>query len=242
MGRLGIPYENALMDIEQIAKMEGIIIDGIYTHFPAAEEDIDFSKEQINRFKVLITELKKIDIKIKYFHAANSAAVFNLDDSINPPFNMVRVGLALYGYSMKPNGKIKNSLSLKTKIIVINKLKKGSTVSYQRLYKIEKENEYIAVLPVGYADGIPTIYSNKGKVVIKDVVYPIAGKICMDYMMVSLGDNSNNVQAGDEVTLFGNDKISVENFAKACQKIPYEVTCDISKRVPRVYLRKEDKR
>ncbi len=242
MGRLGIPVDKAVLEIEQISKMEGIIVDGIYSHFPSADSDMEFSKQQIDKFLELISELKRLEIKIRHYHMANSAAIFSLPESLQAPFSMVRTGLALYGYSSTKNPLLKNSMSLKTKIIVINRMKNGDTISYLRTYKIQKETEYIAVLPIGYADGIPTLYSNKGKVFINDAYYPVVGRICMDYMMISLGDNPKGIKVGDEATIFGSEKISVELFAKYCMKIPYEVTCDISKRVPRIYLRKEDKR
>ena len=121
-------------------------------------------------------------------------------------------------------------------------MKKGESVSYSRTYKIKNDYEYIAVLPLGYADGIPTIYSNTGMIYINGCQYPQVGRICMDYIMLSLGNNENNVQIGDIATVFGNSEISVESFGKATNKIPYEVTCSISKRVPRIYLRKEDER
>ncbi len=242
MGRIGIPYEKALLDIEQISKMEGIIVDGIYSHFPSADTDPEFSAFQIEKIKELAHELKKYEIKVRHFHIANSAAIFNIPETTKSPFTMVRTGLALYGYTSNKEVHLLNSMTLKTKILVINKLKKGDTVSYLRTYKIQKDEEYIAVLPIGYADGIPTTYSNKGKVYIKNAYYPVAGRICMDYTMISLGSNPNGIVVGDEAVIFGNDKIRVEEFAKMCNKIPYEVTCDISKRVPRIYLRKEDKR
>ncbi len=242
MGRLGIPVDRALMGIEQISKMEGIIVDGIYTHFPSADVDIEFSNHQVKLFIDLISELKKIDVKIRHFHIANSAAVFNVPLSLQPPLTMIRPGLSLYGMSTMPQENLINCMTLKTRIVSISRLKKGDTVSYLRTYEVAKEKEYIAVLPVGYADGIPTLYSNKGSVSIKGKSYPVAGRVCMDYMMVSLGESPVDIAIGDEATIFGNGSISVEKFGSICKKIPYEVTCDISKRVPRIFLRKEDKR
>jgi alanine racemase len=242
MGRLGIPYDQAVQDIEQIAKMEGIIIDGVFSHFPAVTDDPEFSEMQAKQFIGLIKELRKIEIKVRHYHMANSAAIFNMVDPLHPPFTMARPGLALYGYSEKPNPELKNTMCLKTKVMAINRMTKGNTVGYSRTYTVRKENEFIAVLPIGYADGIPTLYSNRGKVIINNAEYPVVGRVCMDYMMVSLGHNTKGIKIGDEVTIFGDNNITVEAFAKDCLKIPYEVTCDISKRVPRIYLRKEDKR
>ncbi len=242
MGRLGLAYERALLEIEQIAKIEGIIIDGIYSHFPSADDDIEYSQAQLKRFVNLIGEVKKLGIKVKYFHIANSAGIFNLPDSAKEPFNMVRSGLGLYGYTTEKNPQLKNSMSLKCRIIDIRRMKKGQSVSYLRTYTVSGEYEYVAVLPVGYADGIPTVYSNRGKVLIKGGYYPVVGRICMDYIMVSLGKNEKGVTVGDEAALFGEGKLSVELFGKACSRIPYEVTCGISKRVPRNYIRNEDER
>jgi alanine racemase len=239
MGRLGIPLENALLEVEQIARMEGIIIDGVYAHFPSADADKEFSEFQIKELIKLSQELKKLEIKVRYFHMANSAAIFHLPSSLKSPFNMVRPGLGIYGYAQAA---LSPSLTLKTKVLAINRMKKGQTVSYLRSYTILRDVEHIAVLPIGYADGIPTLYSNKGRVFIKDAYYPVVGRVCMDYMMVSLGENSRGVQIGDEVIILGGQKITMEEFGKVCKKIPYEITCDISKRVPRIYLRKEDKR
>ncbi|MEJ5285266.1 MAG: alanine racemase [Brevinematia bacterium] len=241
MGRLGVPFDNALLEIEQISNINGMIIDGIFTHFPSADSDIEFSKFQLDSFIHIIEETKRLDIKIKNFHIANSAGIFNIEGVATAPFNMVRPGLAIYGYSTTKNSELTNSMQLKTKIIEIRKMKKDETVSYLRTYKIQKDKEYIAVLPVGYADGIPTTYSNKGYVTIKNKAYPVVGRVCMDYTMVSLGESPEDIKIGEEVIIFGNEFMSVEKFAKICSLIPYEVTCNVSKRVPRVYIRKEDR-
>ena len=238
MGRLGIPYDNALMEIEQIAQLDGVIIDGIFSHFPSADDDLDYSIEQLNHFKRLIKDIQELKIKIKHFHIANSAAILSINSSVQKPFDMVRPGLALYGYSAQKNKVLKNSMSLKSRIMDIRKMKKGDTVSYLRQYTIKEDGEQIAVLPVGYADGIPTLYSNKGQVLINGEKYPQVGRICMDYMMVSLGKNPENVVIGDVATIFGDQIVSIEDLARRLHKIPYEVTCGMSKRVPRIYTRK----
>ncbi|MGC8765559.1 MAG: alanine racemase [Brevinematia bacterium] len=241
MGRLGIPYESALLEIEQISNITGMIIDGVFTHFPSADADLEFSNEQLNKFKSLIEETKRLDIKIRHYHIANSAAIFTLPETAKPPFTLVRPGLSLYGYSTLKNTGLINSMTLKTKIIEIRTMKKDETVSYLRTYRIKKEKEYIAVLPIGYADGIPTTYSNRGYVTIKGKKYNSVGRVCMDYTMVSLGETPGDIEIGDEVTIFGNGAMSIEEFGKICSMIPYEVTCNVSKRVPRIYIRKEDR-
>lgn len=241
MGRLGIPFDKALIEIEQISNIHGIIIDGVFSHFPSADVDIEFSNFQIERFKTLVEEIKKLDIKVRHFHIANSAAVFNLEASCKSPFTMIRPGLAIYGYSSKPNPELQNSMTLKTKIMAIREMKKGETVSYLRTYEIKEEKEYIGVLPIGYADGVPTLYSNKGYVTVRGRRFPVVGRVCMDYTMISFGKSLLDIEVGDEVIIFGNGGVSVEEFGRICSLIPYEVTCGVSKRVPRTYIRKEDR-
>lgn len=242
MGRLGIDIDAALIQIEQISQLEGLIIDGIYSHFPSSDHDLEFSNQQIKIFNQLAAEIHKLNIKVRHFHIANSAAVLNLNLSLQKPYTMIRPGLALYGYSTQKNRVLNGCMSLKTRLMEIRLMKKGATVSYLRQYEIKKEKEYIGILPIGYADGIPTTYSGKGKVLIGDKFYPVVGRVCMDYIMVSLDQNEAQIKIGDEVTLFGQHSLTVEEFGKLCGRIPYEVTCGISKRVPRVYTRKEDER
>lgn len=242
MGRLGIPYEKALLEIEQISKLDGLLIDGIYSHFSSADDDPDFTQAQVKKFNSLIQEIKKLAIKSRYFHIANSAAVFKSEPSLQSPYNMIRPGLSVYGYSTFGDVGLKNSMSLKSRIIDIRKMKRGQTVSYSRTYAVKDDFEYIAVVPIGYADGIPTVYSNHGKVMIKGKLYPSVGRVCMDYTMASLGSNPDKIEIGDEVEFFGPNSMSVEKFGKLINRIPYEVTCGISKRVPRIYIRKEDER
>ncbi len=242
MGRLGIDIAHALLEIEQISKLEGIIIDGIFSHFPSSDDDLEFSNHQIRVFNELIEEVQKLNIKVRHFHIANSAAILNLNLSIQEPYTMIRPGLSLYGYSSQKNRVLKGLMSLKTHIIQLRKMKKGQSVSYMRKYIVSSPEEWIAVLPVGYADGIPVSYYEKGEVSINKKLYPVAGRICMDYTMIALGQNNDELKVGDEVTVFGSESISLEEFGARCNKIPYEVSCGITKRVPRVYTRKEDER
>ncbi len=242
MGRLGFDLDEALIQIEQLSQLHGLIIDGIYSHFPSSDDDLDFSNQQIKKFNQLIEEVQKLNIKIRHFHIANSAAILNLNLSLQTPYTMVRPGLSLYGYASQKNKVLNGCMSLKTRIIEIRKMKKGSTISYLRQYQVKNPVEYIAILPIGYADGIPTSYSNKGKVKIKDKFYPNVGRVCMDYIMINLDQNPDQIIIGDEAIIFGQNSITVEEFGKICGRIPYEVTCGISKRVPRVYTRKEDER
>lgn len=242
MGRLGIRAEDALLEIEQISQLPNIIIDGIYSHFPSADVDPEFSEEQCARFTDIISEIKKIGIKVRHFHIANSAAMMHVPPSIAEPYTMVRPGLSLYGYRTGKEQGLTGAMTLKSRIAAVRRLKKGDTVSYLRTFKVQNDTEYIAVIPAGYADGIPTVFSSKGRIGIGGRMYPVAGRVTMDYTMVSLGANPEGIKPGDEAVIFGKGGLSVEEFGKICMRIPYEVTCDISKRVPRLFILREDNR
>jgi alanine racemase len=237
MGRIGIWYENAATLLEDLKSLNNLIIEGVYTHFPSAEIDREFTCEQIKRFNLLREKIESIGIQPKYLHTANSAAIFHYKQA---HFNLVRPGLALYG--VLPNSALKNklrlkpALSLKTKIAFLKKVPKGRSISYGRTF-ITKRNTRIATLPVGYADGYSHLFSNKAKVLIKGKFYPVVGRVCMDQTMVDIG-LKDDIKVGDEVILIGRggkNEIKVEDLANICSTIPYQILCWIGSRVPRVY-------
>lgn len=239
MGRLGLCPKEALGLVKQIKGLKNLYCEGIYTHFPAADSDKRFTKSQVAIFKSFIKDAKDIGINFKYKHCANSAALFNLPET---HFNMVRPGLALYGIKPSLNLKIslKPALTLKSKIVFVKPMVKNSTVSYGRTYKIKKTTS-IATVAVGYADGYPWSAKNKAKVIIKNREYPIAGRICMDHVMVDLG-NRKGIKIGEEVVLIDDKKATAQKIADWSGTIPYEIISRISFRVPRIYKNAQIKR
>jgi alanine racemase len=238
MGRLGIWHEHAFDQIVKIAKLKNLIIEGIFTHFPSADIDYDFTEKQIKLFEKLIKKLNQNQIKIGLVHAANSIAICRFKNSCLGTFNMARPGIMLYGLypSEQRNIKLKPVLELKSRIMFIKPVSPGQTISYARTYKIEKPTR-IATISIGYADGYLRSLSNKAYVKIRGKLYPVVGRICMDQTMVDIGLKAK-LKVGDEVTLIGQDKkkiISTENLASLCETIPYEITCGISPRVKRVF-------
>lgn len=238
MGRLGIWHKEAMEFIKNILHLEGIFVEGIYTHFPDADRDIDFTCSQINHFMEILQELESQGIYIQYKHTANSAAIFNMETSF---FNMVRPGLMLYG--VYPNQNLCNKVelkpvfSLKTKIIFLKQVPPGRSISYSRTY-ITKKQTKIATLPIGYGDGYSHLLSNKAEVIIRGKRCPVIGRVCMDQIMVDVG-SIEDVSLGDEVVLIGRqdeERISVEELANLCNTIPYQILCWVSPRVPRVYI------
>jgi len=235
MGRIGVLHEDAQKLIKYIHKFKYVNIEGLFTHFAFADMNRNFTQYQINLFSRLINKLKESGINIPLIHAANSMAVIGYENS---HFNMVRPGLVIYGLYPKESLRIdlKPVLSLKTKVIYVKKLSRGQGISYGHDY-ITKRNTRIVTLPIGYGDGYPRNLSNLAPVLIKGKCFRISGRICMDQVMVDIGDTSAKV--GDEVVLIGKqgkNKITVEELANLSNTIPYEIVCGLGSRIPRVYV------
>lgn len=237
MNRLGIRFENAVINIEKLSKIRNIKIDGIYTHFATSDEfNKDFVNLQLQRFAKIVEELKNKNIDYGYAHCANSGAIIDLPKSY---FDMVRPGISLYGYfpSLETTESInlKPVMAIKTRISNIMEIKKGETVGYGRLFKAEK-NMKIGTLPIGYADGLSRNLSNKIKVINGNELSTQLGRISMDRISISLKLNN---KLNDEIILLGKKgklKIDAWDWSKILNTIPYEITCSISKRIPRIYI------
>jgi alanine racemase len=252
MNRLGINWKDA-GNISVIRSLSNLTIDGIFSHFAcASEKDPDYNILQMKRFSTALEELEFLGLTNNNIHFANSAAFFRFKES---QFDMVRIGLCLYG--MDPYGygwekwlpqdvkkavkKLKPVLSLKSKISFIKMVSAGELISYCGTFKAEKDS-VIATIPVGYADGYSRILSNKAKVLIKGFEAPVVGNITMDQFMVDITDiyGKKKVKTGDEVVLIGRSGkyiITAEDIAALLGTINYEVTCMIKKRIPRIYIK-----
>ncbi|MCM0651075.1 alanine racemase [Clostridium swellfunianum] len=242
MGRIGfIPNEESIEQVYNISKLPNIIIEGLYSHFSSAdEEDKAYTNMQLERYKDFYNKLAEKGVKINLRHIANSAAIIDMPQS---HFEAVRPGIILYGYYpsqevQKQKIDLKPVMSLKTNIVHIKDLPAGEYISYGRKFKTSRES-VIATLPVGYADGYTRLLFNKAKVIINGNFVPVIGRICMDQCMVDVTD-IKDVKVGDEVILMGEQgdlKFTADHIAELLGTINYEVTCMISKRVPRVYIK-----
>lgn len=235
MGRFGVLHQDALEFVKKVHQLKFINIQGIFTHFPLADRSKDFTSYQIELFDGLIGKLKKDGIHIPLIHAANSMGVINFKRS---HFNMVRPGLIVYGLYPVKNLRIKLRpvLSLKTKIVYYKKVPEGYPISYGHDYVTPKDTT-IVTLPIGYGDGYPRNLSNQAPVLIRGKRFRISGKICMDQIMVDVGDLP--IKVGDEVVLIGSqgkDKITAEELACLSGTIAYEIVCGLGSRIPRVYI------
>jgi alanine racemase len=239
MGRVGIPWRDAVAFIRDIISLEGIEIKGIYTHFSTSDErDKEYANQQLNRFDDIIRQLDDLNVNIPLKHAANSGAILDMPDAY---FDMVRPGVMMYGYYPSPETTesvaLKQAMCFKSKVSFVKDVPGGTAVSYGRKY-VTGESTRIATIPVGYADGYNRLLSNRGKVIINGHLFPVAGRVCMDQILIDVGTRYT-VEVGDDVILFGGDgekEFSVYDICELVNTIPYEVCCWISKRVPRVYL------
>lgn len=236
MGRLGWWYEQAYNFIEEILRLPYLSLEGIYTHLSCADSNEEFTQYQISIFRKFLFNLHKKGINFKYAHCANSAGLLKYPDS---HFNLVRPGLILYGinpysdYSVS----VEPILSLKSKVIFIKKVEKGRSIGYGRTHITEKKTT-IATVAIGYGDGYPWQLSNKAKVLIKNNFFNVVGRVCMDHIMVDIGQQ-DNVKVGEEVTLIGGNKegkrITVDDLAKWANTISYEIISKLSLKLPRIY-------
>lgn len=238
MNRIGLFPEEALDYLTYLSKLPSIEVEGIFTHFALADRpESDFTKQQLEKFTKLIDFLEQHGFNIPIKHAANSAATMFFPAS---HFNMVRIGIALYGLypsnTRTQDFKIFPALSLKGKVALVKRIGAGEGVSYGQTYQAAKPT-YVATLPLGYADGYTRLLSNKSQVLIGGKRRKVAGTICMDQLMVEIGQELD-VGVGDEVVLIGQqgkEEIRAEELADILGTINYEIVCMISKRVPRLY-------
>lgn len=238
MGRLGLNHAEAFPMIKKLAENENIHIDGIYTHFAAADEyNKDYSELQLERFNNLINRLKEEGIHYGLAHTANSAAVLDLPEA---RFDMIRPGISLYGYypseETNKSVELKPVMELVSKISTVKNITAGNSVSYGRLY-IASGDIVSGTVGVGYADGYNRLLTNKAKAYIEGKEVKQIGRVTMDRIMFDVSDIPD--PTGKEIILMGNagnSCFTAREWAEICNTIPYEITCNISKRVPRVYI------
>lgn len=242
MGRLGIDEEDVEAFVEAIRKTyTHLVLEGIYTHFPLADSDRDFTFGQMRRFRDIVFKLENHFITFKYVHAGNS---MGLGDYKSELFNLARPGLMLYGSypseELKDKISLKPVMSVKTKILYIKLIKKGQGISYGHTFKA-KEDITIAILPVGYSNGYLRSLSNKAFVLIAGVRCPVVGRVTMDQIMVDvtpIGLSGHKPRIGDEVVLIGHQRqenISVEQVAHWADTISYEILCSLGSRIKRIF-------
>ncbi|MBQ7148343.1 MAG: alanine racemase [Pseudobutyrivibrio sp.] len=242
MSRLGYLCDNGYFDtgvegIVEACNMPGLSAEGIFTHFAEAdehgEENDNYTKHQFELFMDVINAVEeKLGRKFKLRHCANTGATVRFPKTY---LDMVRPGLLLYGYGefAREMG-LKPAMTMKTTVSTIKIYPAGNAISYGGVFVTDKTTR-IGVLPYGYADGFLRSLSNKCSLYTKEGPAKLRGKICMDMCMIDITDMPA-VDVGSEVEIFG-EKNSIDELAEAAGTIPYELTCAVSKRVPRIYYR-----
>jgi len=241
MGRIGItPDEEGVLFVEELLQTNGLILEGVFTHFPRADEmDKNVSLAQCAIFDEFVNKIEqKFQIQIPCKHCANSAAITHIPESYH---EVVRAGISLYGLwpseETPHNGiTLKSALSLYSHISFIKDVDEGCPISYGGVY-VTPSRRRIATIPIGYADGYPRSLSDVGYVLVRGKRAPIVGRVCMDQMMVDV-THIPDVQMDDLVTLIGTDgaeTITVEKLGEMSNHINYELICLLGKRVPRIY-------
>ena len=240
MNRLGfLPDEKTLQAVERIKEMDNIIIEGMFTHFPAADDDHGYTERSMAKFREFCRMLYEKDIDIPVKHVSNSAAIMNF-----PQFglDMVRAGIILYGIYPYPQAKretlpLKPCISLKAQISHVKTIEKGDKVSYGLTFEASTRTQ-VATVPVGYADGWSRDLSNKGYALVNGRRVSIIGRICMDQLMLDV--TGMDVKRGDEAVLMGSqgeEEITIEEIASQIGQIPASVLSMLTKRLPRVYVK-----
>ena len=233
MNRIGVEKDNAVEFIKKVQNSECIELQGIFTHFANAE----FAEKTEEQLKVWNEILSQIDTTGLLLHCFNTAAT--ISQYTNDNYNMVRLGLALYGLVPDVPNFVKDvpalvpAMSLKGRIINIHTAKAGTGVSYCHTFIADKDSQ-IATIPIGYADGVDRRLSNKIFGILNGKKVPQVGNITMDQMMFDISDVEAN--EGDVITLIGDD-ISINEWAEKLGTINYELICRLKARLSRVYTR-----
>lgn len=238
MGRLGIPHAEAFEAIRRIAKLPGLTLEGICSHFASANLPRNGqTREQIRRFRMLLDALKAAGIEFPLVHMANSDGINNFPEAW---FNLVRTGINLYGvFDLQGNRAyhLVPSLTLSTTLLQKRLLPAGSTIGYGGTHTLFRDT-WVGTIPVGYADGVPLAASNSGRVLIRGQECPVIGRVSMDYITVDL-TACPKARVGDKVILVGKSgdkEFTIEDWARIKQTHPYDIICSLGKRVERVYV------
>jgi alanine racemase len=239
MGRLGLTQAELDALISSHTFPPALQLEGLMSHL--ADSDgltPDATEEQISRFKRAIKVVVEGGFRIPVIHLSNSGGAVRFPSA---HFSLVRPGIMLYGYHTLPSTvrppDLKPVLALKTHIAQLRTIRSGGTVSYNQTFTAKRPTQ-IAILPIGYANGLSRRLSNRGSVLIRGQRAPIAGLVCMDMVMVDVTEIPGTA-VGDETILIGrqgNDEITASEIAKWTDTIPYEVLCAISPKIPRLYL------
>ena len=241
MSRFGVPLGQTLDFARTVQSLPALRLEGVFTHFAVADEaDKSFTLQQAEHFAQALADLERAGVDVPLRHAANSAGMLSAERF---HFDLVRAGIALYGAQVGLNlplmKRLRPALSLKSRVAYVRRVAAGATVGYGRTFTCEREMG-LALVSIGYADGVRRALSNKGAVLIRGQRARILGRVSMDQIVVSADECG--AHEGDEVVLIGRQgdaEITVDEVAGWAGTISYEIFTGIGARVPRVYLDSE---
>jgi alanine racemase len=238
MGRLGLTHNELEAILAKHTFPSSLRLEGLMSHLADSDGlDPDSTNQQITRFERVLTAIRQEGFSVPMVHLSNSAGIVRFPSA---HYSLVRPGIMLYGYHTMPHTvqapDLRPVLSLTTRIAQLRLIHPGETVSYNRTF-MAKRPTWIAILPIGYSDGLNRQLSNRGHVLVRERRAPIVGRVCMDMVMIDV-TMIPSVAVGDEVVLIGqqaNERITADNLAEWAGTISYEVLCAISPQVPRLY-------
>ena len=240
-GTEGMPAdEDTLNDIVAMARLPGLELEGVLTHFASSDSaDKTYAEQQFHIFMAFLQRLRRVGVEFAVRHAANSGAIIDLPHT---HLDMVRAGISLYG--LKPSDEVKlesihliPAMTLKAKIVHLKSVPAGYHISYGMTHTTARPTT-ISTVPVGYADGYSRLLSNQGQMLVHGLRAPIVGRVCMDLTMLDVG-HINGVALEDEVVAFGRQadaELSADELAATLNTINYEIVSAITARVPRIYI------
>jgi alanine racemase len=239
MGRLGVWHTEAPALYQKIHDAAYLKLAGVFTHFSSPDEDAAFTAEQRRRFLDALSLCQGLDLSQLLVHADNSAGLETIE--VAGPFNAVRVGLLQFGILPHPASLLSQVqaepvFSFHTRVGLVKRLPRGTAISYGRT-SVLKRDSIVAILTAGYGDGVPRSASNRGFVLIGGQRCSILGRVTMDQTIVDVTDLAS-VKAGDQATLIGrqlDEHISLTEFSRWADTIPWETLCSVTKRVTRLY-------
>ncbi|MFA6289893.1 MAG: alanine racemase [Opitutaceae bacterium] len=239
MGRLGVWHEEAPALYRQIRDSKNLKLAGVFTHFSSPDTDAAFTAEQRRRFLSALQKCEGLDLATLFVHADNSAGLETIE--VAGPFNAVRIGLLQFGIlphagSLLSQVQAVPVFSFRTRVGLVKRLPSGSGVSYGGTHVLRRDST-VAILTAGYGDGLPRAASNRGHVLIRGKRCPVLGRVTMDQTIVDVTDVPD-VCAGDEAVLIGRqngEEISLTEFSRWADTIPWETLCSVTKRVTRLY-------
>jgi alanine racemase len=239
MGRAGVWHEEAPALFEKLAAARHLRLAGVFTHFASPDDDPAFTAEQRRRFLAALGRVPGLDLAGIFVHADNSSGIESLPGA--SPFNAVRVGLLQFGVLPHPHSLLAQVhtepvFSFHTRVALVKRLPRGTSISYGRTHVLARDST-VAILAAGYADGLPRAASNRGVVLIRGVRCPMLGRITMDQTVVDVTDLPG-VACGEEATLVGRQgrqEITLAEFSRTADTIPWETLTSVTKRVPRIY-------